>query len=90
MRWMASMPSWCFPYKLIKLGMLLLFFDELRYGNVYAFEDVENVTKFYHGKSLTVGSKARGMGLGKELIKQTNKIALEKGCSHVYIGTLIL
>ena len=26
------------------------------------------------------------MGLGKELIKQTNKIALDKGCSHVYIA----
>ena len=26
------------------------------------------------------------MGLGKELIKRTNKIALDKGCSHVYIA----
>ena len=25
------------------------------------------------------------MGLGKELVKRTNKIALEKGCSHVYV-----
>ena len=25
------------------------------------------------------------MGLGKELIKRTNQIALDHGCSHVYI-----
>ena len=25
------------------------------------------------------------MGLGKELIKRTNKIALDKECSHVYL-----
>ena len=60
MRWMASMPSWCFPNQLIKLGMLMIFFDTVRYGNNYAYEDIGNVTKFYHGKSLTVGSKARG------------------------------
>ena len=41
MRWMASMPSWCFPEKLIKLGMLLRFFDTFRYGNNFAFEDIE-------------------------------------------------
>ena len=86
LRWMGSMPSWCFPEKLIKLGQMLNFFESFRYGNKFAFEDIENVEKFYHGKSLTVGSKARGMGLGKELIKQTNKIALDKGCSHVYIA----
>ena len=83
---MASMPSWCFPNQLIKLGMLFLFFDDVRYGNNFAFEEIENLTKLYHGKAVTVGSKARGMGLGKELIKQTNKIALDKGCSHVYIA----
>ena len=30
------------------------------------------------------------MGLGKELIKRTNQIALDKGCSHVYICTTSL
>ena len=86
MRWMASMPSWCFPNQLIKLGMLLIFFDEIPYGNNRPFQEIEDLSKFYHGKSLTVSSKARGMGLGTELIKQTNKNALDKGCSHVYIA----
>ena len=34
---------------------------------------------------MTVGPKARGLGLGTELIKRTNAIAKEQGCSHVYI-----
>ena len=85
-RWMASMPSWCFPSQLIKFGRIWHFFDQVQNGKNYAFEDIENVTKIYHGKKLAVGSKARGMGLGKELIKRANKIGLEKGCSHVYIA----
>lgn len=84
-RWMASMPKWCFPKKLITLGLLMKHNDTLRYGNEYALQDLENCTKYYHGQSLTVTTKARGMGLGKELIKRTNQIALDKGCSHVYI-----
>merc|ERR1711935_306562 len=59
---------------------------EIRYKKEMAFEDIPKATKFYHGLSLTVSSKSRGLGLGKELIKRTNVIAKEKGCSHVYIA----
>ena len=77
--------SWLFPKK-FKIGIDCLEFMEYgKYGKDMAFADVPNATKFYNGLSLTVGSKARGLGLGKELIERTNAIAKEKGCSHVYI-----
>ena len=43
-------------------------------GKDCAFEDVPNATKFYHGLSLTTSHKARGMGIGKELVMRTNAI----------------
>ena len=52
-RWMASMPKWCFPKKLITLGLLMKHNDTLRYGNEYALQDLKNCTKYYHGQSLT-------------------------------------
>ena len=54
---MASMPKWCFPKKLITLGLLMKHNERLRYGNKYALQDIENCTKFYHGMSLTVTTK---------------------------------
>ena len=51
--WMACMPKWCFPEKLITLGLLMKHNSQLRYGDKYGLEDIENCTKFYHGKSLT-------------------------------------
>ena len=35
--------------------------------------------------SHSVSPKARGLGLGKELINRTMALAKEKECSHVYI-----
>ena len=81
----VSLFSWLLPQK-FKTGYdAQLFMEHAKYGQDTAFEDVPNATKFYNGLNLTVGSKARGLGLGKELIERTNAIAKEKGCSHVYI-----
>ena len=88
MGWMKSLPLWVVPKKFMVIACLEHFMNssECRYGKDLAFEDVPSATKFYHGLSLTVSSKARGMGLGKELIERTNVIGKEKGCSHVYIS----
>ena len=51
--WMASMPKWCFPKKLITVGLIMKYDSQLRYGNKYALEDIKNCTNFYHGLSLT-------------------------------------
>ena len=82
----VSLFSWLLPQK-FKTGYdAMMFMIHAKYGQDTAFEDVPNATKFYNGLNLTVGSKARGLGLGKELIERTNAIAKEKGCSHVYIA----
>ena len=39
------------------------------------------------GHSLSVKSEARGLGIGKELIRRTMALAKEKECSIVYILT---
>merc|ERR1712150_324416 len=82
----CSLFSWLLPQKFKTVNDATLFMEHAKYGKGMAFEDVPNATKFYNGLSLTVGSKARGLGLGKELIERTNAIAKEKGCSHVYIA----
>ena len=81
-----SLFSWLLPQKFKTGHDSLEFLEYAKYGKDMAYEDVPNATKFYNGLSLTVGSKARGLGLGKELIERTNAIAKQKGCSHVYIA----
>ena len=86
--WMRSLPLWMVPEKLMTFACIQHFLKspEVHYSKELAFEDIPNATKIYEGLSLTVSSKARGLGLGKELIERTNVIAKEKGCSHVYIS----
>ena len=85
LRWMASLPAWCTPHKLITLGMTVRFLDEAKYGKQYAFSDVPEATKFYHGHSLSVSPKARGRGLGQNLLLRSMRLAQDRGCSHVYV-----
>ena len=73
------------PQKLMILSKLDEFFDIIRYGKNYAIEDFPHHTKFYHGHSVTVSPKARGLGLGKELIQQTMALGRDKGCTLVYV-----
>ena len=84
--WLSNLPTWLFPNVVIWAGLLIKFLEKLGYGITNnGWKEVPEATKFYHGLSLTVGSEARGMGLGKELIKRTLKIGKEKDCSHCYI-----
>jgi GNAT superfamily N-acetyltransferase len=85
-RWMASLPAWLCPRKLITLGMTMKFLDMANYSKDKAFEEAgKEATKIFHGHSVTVGPKVRGMGLGKELLKRSMDLAKSKECSHVYI-----
>lgn len=80
------LPKWIFPQKLIKVGMLAKFFiEEMQYGKELAFEKVPKATKFYLGHSLTISSEARGLGLGKELLKRSMDMARNLHCSHMYV-----
>ena len=54
LRWMASLPSWCFPKKMITLGMTVKFcHDAAKYGKNLAFVDVPKGLSFcFKAKSI--------------------------------------
>ena len=86
MKWMANMPAWLWPKKWRLLGQLAKVLDEqVNYGKPNSFKSIPDASKIYNGLSLTVSPKARGQGLGKEMIRQTMAMAKELQCSHVYI-----
>ena len=80
-------PNMLLPAKMLKLKRVLDYFGIIRYDKKYAIEDFPNAKKFYMGHSLSVKSEARGLGIGKELIRRTMALANEKECSIVYILT---
>ena len=82
---MTSVPEYFIPKNFHALAMIEKFLDSMGYGKKSAFLDFPNATKIYSGQSVCVSPKARGLGLGKELIRCTNILAKDKGCSHVYI-----
>ena len=59
-------------------------FEELRYGNQYAFMDLEDANTVYMCMILSVGEEARGKGLGTELIKRGYEVA--KKVTHFYLN----
>lgn len=40
-----------------------------------------------HVRLLAVNIKVRGTGLGRKLLAQAEKVALERGCEHAYLDT---
>ena len=71
MDWLCSWPAWLIPKKLMTIAFCDKFTEKLRYGKVYAYEDLPNATKIYTGLNLAVSPKARGLGLGKKLIERS-------------------
>ena len=49
--------------------------DKLKYGKEHIFSELEDAKKVYYCMILSVGSEARGKGLGTELIKRGYEIA---------------
>ena len=52
-----------------------MFVDTLHYGKQQMFDDLKDAKMIYYCMALSVGSEARGKGLGSELIKRGYKIA---------------
>ena len=77
---MRSLPLWMVPRKFMSMACFKHFMksSEIRYDKEMTFGDLPKATKFYHGLSLTVSSKSRGLGLGKELVERTNVLAKEQ------------
>ena len=71
MDWLCNWPAWLVPKKLMTIAFCDKFTEKLRYGKIYAYEDLTNATKIYTGLNLAVSPKARGLGLGKKLIERS-------------------
>ena len=84
-RWMANLPSWLVPKKVITLGYLMKFLDLVHYGKNFCIKEVQSATKIYLGQSVSVLPDGRGKGLGKELMTRSMDLAKNNGCTHMYI-----
>ena len=74
--WLAKLPKFLkIPHSLIFWANVGPLFEELRYGNQYAFMDLEDANTVYMCMILSVGEEARGKGLGTELIKRGYEVA---------------
>ena len=58
--------------------------ETLRFGHQYMFQDLEDANMIYLAMLLSVGSEARGKGLGTELMRRGYEIA--KKVSSVYLS----
>ena len=61
--------------------------ESLRFGHQYMFQDLEDANMIYLAQLLSVGSEARGKGLGTELMRRGYEIAKE--VNFVYISGLL-
>ena len=85
--WMGNLPSFIpVPKKLIHLINLLQHFIDIRYSKSIAFEELKDTDMIYFANCVCVSSKARGLGLGTELVKRGYDIAKKAGCGYTYIS----
>lgn len=83
--WILGIPSWIpMPKKLFSMLNSIKLVQDLNYGKNAAFEDLEDAERIEFSQCICVASKARGLGLGSELIKRGLAIAKEHGCQYTY------
>ena len=87
--WIAKLPKFLnLPHFLVYFSNLGPTMESLRLGPEYMFQDLEDANMIYYSQVLSVGSEARGKGLGTELMRRGYKIAKE--VSPVYLTCLVL
>jgi len=84
--WIKNLPSF-FPLskKLIDIINLVQLMKDLRYGKQHAFEDLIDTDRIYIATKVCVSAKARGLGLGTELVKRGYDLARRNGCGYTYV-----
>ena len=84
--WIRNLPS-CLPIpkKLIDTLNLVQLMRDLRYGKQYAFEELVDTNMIYIALKVCVSPKARGLGLGSELIRRGYEMAKSTGCGYTYV-----
>ena len=74
--WVAKLPKFLnLPHWLIYFSNLGPTMEELRFGNQYVFQDLDDANMVYMAILLSVGREARGIGLGTELMKRGYQVA---------------
>ena len=84
--WIGNLPSFVpIPEKLTHLINLVQHIDDLNYGKTAAFQELKDADKIYFAANVCVSDKARGCGLGTELVKRGYEIAKKAGCLYTYV-----
>ena len=84
--WIGSLPAFIpIPKKLIDMTNLIQHTMDLNYGKVKAFEELKDADKIYFAANVCVSDKARGLGLGTELVRRGYDIAKKAECAYTYI-----
>ena len=84
--WLGGLPLWIpIPKKIIDMVNNLKLFEDTNYGKLAAFTDLKDAERIYFAANICVASKARGLGLGSELVKRGYDIAKKHGCQYTYI-----
>ena len=74
--WVAKLPKFLnLPHWLVYFSNLGPTMEELRFGNQYVFQDLDDANMVYMAILLSVGREARGKGLGTELMKRGYQVA---------------
>ena len=64
---------------------VLQHFIDLSYSKCNAFDELKDTDMIYFAAIVCVSSKARGLGLGTELVKRGYDIAKKPACGYTYI-----
>ena len=84
--WLGSLPLFfSVPKKLVGITNTEQLMKDLKYAKVTAFEELKDAKRIYFASNVCVSGKARGLGLGSELIKRGYDIAKKNGCGYTYI-----
>ena len=74
--WIAKLPKFLnLPHILTFSSNMGTFLENLPYGKQCMFDELEDAKVIYYCMPLSVGSEARGKGLGTELIKRGYSLA---------------
>ncbi len=77
---------WALPKSVEETNTIMWFFErKFRYHPSYALEDLK-VRRMFVGEILAVSKKARGLGLGKEMLRKSMEVAKAANCEAYFSG----
>jgi N-acetylglutamate synthase-like GNAT family acetyltransferase len=84
--WIQHLPSFFpIPKKLVDTVNAVQLMRDISYSKTHAFKELTDCDKIYFATKVCVSPKARGCGLGSELVKRGYHIAKQTGCGYTYV-----